>query len=115
MLDSRYVTPETTLCGCRIPFRVHFNCRWKAIQVIDNGRKRSRVLRVNQSHSASGPLTALLNSRAYAVGRQPGEPPPEVELDLAHGVRKWIRTSYPGPAPNVSAALPPLIAIATFP
>ena len=49
------------------------------------------------------------------VGRQPGEPPPEVELDLAHGVRKWIRTSCPGPAPNVSAALPPLIAIATFP
>ena len=35
-------------------------------------------------------------------------------LTVAQGVLRWIRTSWPGSATNISAALPPLIASATL-
>src|SRR5206468_2347734 len=36
------------------------------------------------------------------------------DVRQAHGTSTWIRTSCPSRAANISAALPPLIAIATF-
>jgi len=39
---------------------------------MDNGRKRNRVLRVNQFPWANAPLSAPLNSPLYAVGLRPG-------------------------------------------
>src|SRR5262249_5864206 len=55
--------------------------------------------------------------RDHGVRRQPGEAAAEAlfEVREAHGVRRWIRTSSVAFAPNRSAALPPLIAIAMFP
>src|ERR1051325_9319273 len=52
----------------------------------------------------------------HGVRRQPSELAAELCFEVAkvHGVRRWILTSWPGPMPNISAALPPLIAIEKF-
>ena len=50
------------------------------------------------------------------VRGQSCEPSAQAPDELgSQGVLRWIRTSCPAPTPNISAALPPLIAIATFP
>src|SRR5207237_6263820 len=46
------------------------------------------------------------------VRRQPREL--AADRNAVHIASRWIRTSCPWCAPNISAALPPLIAIATF-
>ena len=50
-------------------FRGYVKCPCKLTDCLDNGRKRSRVLRVNQSPWASEPPIARLSLRLCLVGR----------------------------------------------